>query len=83
MLETLPNIGKAIAIDLRAIGIETSEQLSKQAPLTVYCSLAEQMGHRHDPCVLYTLLSVKHYLDFGEKLPWWNFTEQGKQLLKT
>lgn len=33
-------------------------------------------------CVLYTLLSVKYYFDFGEKLPWWKFTDRGKQLLK-
>jgi hypothetical protein len=41
------------------------------------------MGHRHDPCVLYTLISVKHFLKSGEALPWWNFTAEGKNLLKS
>ena len=65
-LTALPNIGKAIAADLMAIGIDSSDDLK-----TV-------MGHRHDPCVYYTLLSVKHFIDTGESLPWWNFTVKGK-----
>ncbi len=36
------------------------------------------MGHRHDPCVYYTRLSVKHFRDTGESLPWWKFTAKGK-----
>jgi len=83
MLEELPNIGKAIATDLRAIGIETPEQLAQTDPLQTYFSLTQQMGSRHDPCVLYTLLSVKYYFESGQKLAWWNFTDEGKQLLKT
>jgi DNA transformation protein len=83
MLEALPNIGNAIAADLRAIGIETPEQLAQRDPLQTYYLLAEQMGPRHDPCVLYTLLAVQHYLNSDEKLPWWNFTDQGKRLLNS
>lgn len=40
------------------------------------------MGHRHDPCVL-TLMSVQHFLESGEALPWWTFTGEGKKLLAT
>lgn len=80
-LEDLPNIGKSIAADLRAIGILTPQQLAGRDPLTTYLELAGAMGHRHDPCVLYVLLAARYFLASGEALPWWTFTEQGKQLL--
>lgn len=81
-LEDLPNIGKSIASDLRAIGILHPHQIAAQEPLAIYLELAGVMGHRHDPCVLYTLMSAKHFLASGEVLPWWTFSEQGKKLLK-
>jgi len=80
-LEDLPNIGKAIANNLRAIGVLTASQLKTDDPLTIYLNLAKPMGKRHDPCVLYTLMAAKHFLVTGEKLAWWKFTEQGKSLL--
>lgn len=82
-LEDLPNIGKAIAADLRSIGILRPEQLAERDPLAIYRKLAEVMGHRHDPCVLYVLLAVRHFLTSDEKTAWWTFTEQGRKLLQT
>lgn len=80
-LEDIPNIGKSIASDLRAIGIMTPQQLAKLEPLAAYFALADRMGHRHDPCVLYTLMAARHFMESGESIPWWKFTEQGKKLL--
>lgn len=80
-LEDLPNIGKSIAADLRSIGIVQPAQLADREPLAVFQQLAEVMGHRHDPCVLYTLISVKHYLQGAEARPWWHYTAEGKKLL--
>jgi DNA transformation protein len=80
-LEDLPNIGKSIAADLRAIGIFHPQQLAGRDPLEIYLELAGAMGHRHDPCVLYTLMAAQHFLASGEALPWWTFTGQGKNLL--
>ena len=82
-LEDLPNIGRSIANDLKAIGIKSSVELRKKAPLAVFNDLKETMGRRHDPCVFYTLLSVKHFFDTSESLPWWRFTTQGKKTLGT
>jgi DNA transformation protein len=82
-LEDIPNIGKSIASDLRAIGILHPQQLAAHKPLTTYFALAERMGHRHDPCVLYVLMAAQHYLQSGDAVPWWKFTEQGKKLLVT
>jgi Pathogenicity locus len=80
-LEELPNIGKSIAADLRAIGIDHPEQLADQEPLDLFMVLADVMRHRHDPCVLYTLMAAKHFLESGEKLPWWKFTVAGQKIL--
>ena len=82
-LEDLPNIGKSIAADLRRIGILWPDQLAKREPIAMFRELSKVMGHRHDPCVLYTLISVKHFLKCGEALPWWSFTAEGKNLLKS
>ena len=82
-LEEIPNIGKAIATDLRCIGILTPTQLAKREPLATYRALAGSMGQRHDSCVLYTLIAADHFLRHGEAIPWWKFTAQGRELLKS
>lgn len=81
-LEDLPNIGKSIAADLRALGIRQPRELAGLEPLAVYRRLAGVMGERHDPCVLYTLLAVRHFLDSGEVRPWWQFAAEGRRLLQ-
>jgi DNA transformation protein len=75
-LEDLPNIGKAIAADLRSLGVDTPAQLAELDPLTTFECLATIMGTRHDPCVLYTLMAVSHFQKSGEVQPWWRFTAQ-------
>lgn len=80
-LEDIPNIGKSIAADLRAIGIRSPRQLAGRDPLATYLALSGHMGRRHDPCVLYTLLAARHFLDTGEAVPWWTYTEQGRHIL--
>ena len=82
-LEDIPNIGKAIAADLRGIGIQQPQQLLTQEPLAIYLKLAGQMGKRLDPCALYTLMAAQHFMQSGEKISWWKFTEQGKKLLQS
>jgi hypothetical protein len=80
-LEDIPNIGKSIASDLRSLGILTPQQLATRDPLDTYLALSGSMGQRHDPCVLYTLIAAQQYLQSGEAIPWWKFTEQGKKIL--
>jgi Pathogenicity locus len=65
-LEDLPNIGASIAGDLRGLGIHSPAELATRDPLATYLRLVTPMGQRHDPCVLYTLMAAKHYLDTGE-----------------
>jgi len=82
-LTTLPNVGKAIAADLLSIGISSPDDIKGKDPLKIFNELKQVMNQRHDPCVYYTLLSVQHFMDTGESLPWWKFTAKGKADLET
>ena len=58
-LEQLPNIGPAIAADLRRIGIERPADLRGQDPYALYRRLCEASGQRQDPCVLDTFMAER------------------------
>ncbi|PID47311.1 MAG: mitomycin resistance protein [Proteobacteria bacterium] len=81
-LEELPNIGKSIAGKLRLIGIDQPKALIGKQPLELYEHLCAVSGERYDPCVLDTFISVIHFMESGEALPWWAFTDERKSLLK-
>ncbi len=81
-LEDLPNIGKAMAQDLRIIGIERPVQLIGKDPFDMYENLSEITGIRHDPCVLDVFMAAVHFMERGEPLPWWRFTESRKRILR-
>jgi Pathogenicity locus len=78
-LEDLPNVGTAIAGDLRAIGIRKPAQLKGRDPYALYASLNRVTGMRHDPCVLDTFIAVVRYVDGGPAKPWWAFTAERKR----
>ncbi len=80
-LEDIPNIGPALAEDLRGIGITTPRQLKGKDGLALYRKLNKATSARHDPCVADTFLAAVHFMDTGEALPWWHFTPQRKQAL--
>ena len=78
LLEELPNIGKAMARDLLLIGIEHPQKLLGRDAFELYeklCSISEK---RHDPCVIDVFMSVIHFIEGGEALPWWSFTDKRK-----
>ena len=78
----VPLAFKSIAADLRALGIRQPRELAGLEPLAVYRRLAGVMGGRHDPCVLYALMAVRHFFDSGEARPWWQFAAEGRRLLQ-
>lgn len=80
LLTDLPNIGPAMATDLRRLGISTPAQLKGRDPHALYVELCGLTGLRHDPCVLDVFMSITHFMDGGEALPWWRFTEERKAL---
>ncbi len=78
-LEDLPNIGRAIAADLRLIGIDRPQQLVGKNAFALYKILCGETGQRHDPCVLDVFMAVIHFMEGGEPLPWWSFTAERKK----
>jgi hypothetical protein len=80
-LEDLPNIGKAMAADLRLLGIATPGQLRDCDAYEMYVMLCEKTGQRQDPCVIDVFLSIAHFMRGGDALPWWEFTAERKKSL--
>jgi DNA transformation protein len=80
-LEQVPNIGKAIADDLRTIGIAEPQALCGQDPYALYEHLNQATGQRQDPCVLDTFIAAVRFMDGGPPLPWWSYTAERKRHL--
>ena len=78
-LTDLPNIGSAIADDLRLIGIENPLDLAGRSPVELYHALSSIKGRRQDPCVLDVFLSVIRFMDGEEPRAWWEYTAERKK----
>ena len=79
-LEQLPNIGPAMAGDLRALGIVHPQELARQDALALYRALCAHSGKRQDPCVLDTFMAATDFMRGAAPAPWWAYTAQRKQL---
>jgi hypothetical protein len=83
VLEDLPNIGPAIAADLRLIGIAQPSQLKGRDAFVLYQKLNAATGTRHDPCVLDTFMAAVDFMSGAAAAPWWAYTAQRKALYGT
>jgi len=79
-LEQLPNIGPALAADLRLIGIRSPRELRGRDPFVLYQALCAATGRRQDPCVLDTFMAATDFMRGAEPAPWWVYTAQRKAL---
>jgi Pathogenicity locus len=80
VLEDLPNIGPAIAADLRLIGIHAPHELKGRDAFVLYQKLNAATGTRHDPCVLDTFMAAVDFMSGAMAAPWWAYTAQRKAL---
>lgn len=80
-LTDLPNVGPAVAVLLRQVGIDRPDALVGADAYELYDRLEAVTGERHDPCVLDTFLSVVRFMAGDEPLPWWAYTADRKQAL--
>ena len=80
-LEDLPNVGKAVAADLRELGIGTPAQLKHKDPYALYDRLNRRTGVRHDPCLLDTFIAAVRFVEGGPAKPWWAYTAERKRAL--
>jgi hypothetical protein len=78
-LEQLPNVGPAIAADLRALGVVHPSELAARDPFALYRALCTHTGTRQDPCVLDTFLAITDFMRGAAAAPWWAYTAQRKQ----
>jgi pathogenicity locus Cdd1 protein len=78
-LEDIPNIGPAIAADLRQLGITSPDNLPGRDPYALYDDLCRITGQRHDPCLLDTFIAAVRYMEGAPKKPWWKYTAERKR----
>lgn len=79
-LEDLPNIGPAMAADLRALGIVHPRELAHRDAFVLYQALCAHTGKRQDPCVLDTFMAATDFMRGAAPAPWWAYTAQRKLL---
>lgn len=68
-----------MANDLRLIGIDNPRDLIGKEAFELYEELFSISGKRHDPCVIDVSMSVIHFMEGGEPLPGWLFTDDRKK----
>src|SRR5262249_34296077 len=82
VLEQLPNVGPAVAADLRLLGLARPEELRGRDPYALYEELCRVTGQRHDPCLLATFIAAVRVIEGEEARPWWTYTEERKRTLE-
>ena len=80
-LEDIPNVGPAVAGDLRQLGITSPGDLPGRDPYALYDDLCRITGQRHDPCVLDTFIAAVRYTEGAPKKPWWEYTAERKRVM--
>ena len=78
-LEDIPNIGPAIAADLRQLGITSPAELPGRDPYAMYEDMCQLTGQRHDPCLLDTFIAAVRFMEGAPKKPWWKYTAERKR----
>jgi hypothetical protein len=77
-LEQLPNVGPAIAADLRRIGVRHPAELARRDAFELYQALQHATGRRQDPCVLDTFMAATDFMRGAPRRPWWAYTAERK-----
>lgn len=77
--EQLPNVGPAMARDLRGLGLRHPSELTGADAYALYRQLEAHSGQRQDPCVLDTFLAIVDFMNGAEPRPWWAYTASRKQ----
>jgi hypothetical protein len=79
-LEDIPDIGPALARDLRSLGIDAPARLERRNAFKLYQDLSIVTARRHDPCVPDTFMATVDFINGNPSAPWWHFTQKRKQL---
>jgi hypothetical protein len=82
LLEQVPNVGPAVAADLRLLGVAKPADLVGRDPYAMYEELCRVTGKRHDPCLLDTFIAAVRFMGGEPAKPWWAFTAELKSKMK-
>ncbi len=82
-LESIPNVGVAIAAKLCLLGFQEPVDLAGADPYVMYRKLCELKGKRLDPCLLDVFISAVSFCNGNPPKPWWEFTAERKTRLGT
>lgn len=80
-LEDLPNIGPAMAKDLRLLGVQHPQHLIGRNAYQMHRELCKLTHKEHDPCVIDVFLAAVDFMEGGKSVPWWHFTAERKRYL--
>jgi hypothetical protein len=69
-LEQLPNVGPAVAADLKLLGVARPEDLIGRDPYVMFDELCRRTGRRHDPCLLDTFIAAVRFMGGEPARPW-------------
>ena len=80
--QTIPGVGKSIAMDLWNLGFRSVQELAGQDPEELYIRQCALQGTQVDRCLLYTFRCAIYYASNEqhdpELLKWWNWKDTAK-----
>lgn len=78
--QTIPGVGKSIAMDLWNLGFRSVQELANQDPEELYIRQCGLQGTQVDRCLLYTFRCAVYYASHKEHDPellkWWNWKDR-------
>ncbi len=77
-LQTIPNVGPAIARELRRLDITSVDDLRGRDGEDLFQRLCLIDGRRLDPCLLDTFVAAVAYANGEPARPWWEFSRERK-----
>jgi len=82
-LEQLPNVGPAVAADLRRLGVARPQDLLERDPYAMHDELCRLTKQRYDLCPLDTFIAAVRFMVGSPAKPWWAYTTERKRELAT
>lgn len=77
-LQTIPNVGPAVARMLERVGIATLADLRGRDGEELFERLGLLDAQRHDPCLLDTFVAAVDYANGAPARPWWEYSRERK-----
>lgn len=77
-LQTIPNVGPAVARMLERLDIATVADLSGCDGEELFERLCTLDAQRHDPCLLDTFVAAVDYANGAPPRPWWEYSRERK-----